>query len=579
MKKRKSLSLNKTILKIMLAGYAALLCLLLCMDYYLIVQHHLDDQKKEQTVLENYLDSTAKSMDRIWRILYDISGRDDNFQALSGELSEVQQYSNAYDLCETLQGQMLIDEELQGFYLFYGTEKMPLYRVNIEQIYTEHASRIGAALKMMQFQEEPKPGKRFSVSIDSSVYAVVGYRKGNAAVYGIRNIGDVEKSISEELGKEVKVVLLADGRVAAHQELAARLKLLELQSEAREKFEYNTSTYTVYGARVPNMELWICPVLHRSLGDYVTLQQAILLLLTVFSFAAVAVLFWFTRKNLILPLRYLRYEMERIRKGDSRNIPEIDIRFSELQEVTQTLQNMITQLEAQRLLAYDALIEKQKAQMQYLQLQIQPHFYLNGLKTLNALALEQHTDKVQSLILGLSEHLRYLMQAERETTTLQRELNFVENYVALQNQMTGRNIQLQTEAEPEILQWCVPVLMVQTFVENSIKYTKLGSTSSVLLIEVKAARLVTDDGNYLDLQISDNGQGYPDDILEEVNGKPKTGEKHVGINNLKRRCELLYGLHAEFSFFNMDGAVSECILPEREEDNEGITGRRSPGNC
>lgn len=573
MKKKKSLSLNKTILKIMLAGYAALLGLLLCMDYYLIVQHHIDDQTKEEAVIENYLKKTSDSMDRIWRILYDISSRDENFEALSGELSEVQRYSNAYDLCETLQGQMLIDEELQGFYIFYGTEESPMYRVNIERIHTEHASRIGTALKMMQFQEHPMTGRRFSVSIEASVYAVVGYRKGNAAVYGIRNIGDVEESMSEELNRKVEVVLLADGRVATHEELATKLNLMQLQSEAREKFVYKTNSYTAYGVRVPNMELWICPVLQRSIGDYVTLQQAILLLLTVFSFAAVIVLFRFTRKNLILPLRYLRYEMERIRKGDSRNIPEMDIRFSELQEVTQTLQNMITQLEEQRLLVYDAYIEKQKAQMQYLQLQIQPHFYLNGLKTLNALALEQQTEKVQRLILGLSEHLRYLMQAERETTTLQKELNFVQNYVALQDQMTGRKIKLETEAEPEILQWCVPVLMVQTFVENSIKYTKLGSTSSILRIVVKAAKLVTEEGNYLDLQVSDNGQGYPDNILEEVNGKPKTGEKHVGINNLKRRCELLYGIHAEFSFYNMDGAVSECILPEREEKSESIIGR------
>lgn len=573
MKKKKSLSLNKTILKIMLAGYAALLGLLLCMDYYLIVQHHIDEQRKEETVIENYLKKTSDSMDRIWRILYDISSRDENFETLTGELTEVQRYSNAYDLCETLQGQMLIDEELQGFYIFYGAEESPMYRVNIERIHTEHASRIGNALKMMQFQEQPMTGKRFSVSIESSVYAVVGYRKGNAAVYGIRNIGDVEESMSEELNRKVEVVLLADGRVATHKELAEKLNLLQLQSEAREKFVYKTNSYTAYGVRVPNMELWICPILHRSIGDYVTLQQAMLLLLTVFSFAAVIVLFRFTRKNLILPLRYLRYEMERIRKGDSRNIPEMDIRFSELQEVTQTLQNMITQLEEQRLLAYDAFIEKQKAQMQYLQLQIQPHFYLNGLKTLNALALEQQTEKVQSLILGLSEHLRYLMQAERETTTLQKEINFVQNYVALQDQMTGRKIKLVTEAEPEILQWCVPVLMVQTFVENSIKYTKLGSTSSILRIVVKASKLVTEEGNYLDLQVSDNGQGYPDIILEEVNGKPKTGEKHVGINNLKRRCELLYGTHAEFSFYNVDGAVSECILPEREEKSESIIGR------
>ena len=85
--------------------------------------------------------------------------------------------------------------------------------------------------------------------------------------------------------------------------------------------------------------------------------------------------------------------------------------FLEFTEVRQTLEKMVRELEEQKNLTYEEIIEKQKAQMQYLQLQLKPHFYLNGLKTVNALAMAHEDEKIQELVLNLSEHLRYLLRA------------------------------------------------------------------------------------------------------------------------------------------------------------------------
>ena len=59
--------------------------------------------------------------------------------------------------------------------------------------------------------------------------------------------------------------------------------------------------------------------------------------------------------------------------------------FEELEQVNETLEVMVSEIKKQKLLFYEQTIEKQKAQLQYLQLQLKPHFYLNGLKTLNVL--------------------------------------------------------------------------------------------------------------------------------------------------------------------------------------------------
>ena len=182
-----------------------------------------------------------------------------------------------------------------------------------------------------------------------------------------------------------------------------------------------------------------------------------------------------------------------------------------------------------------------------------------------ALAQEKQTDRIQELILNLSKHLRYLLQAEQETVLLHKELEFVQNYVELQKHITGRPVFCTITSEERVRDWKVPMLAVQTFVENSIKYARLGGGSIPLEIQITAECLETEEGNYLDLIIRDNGHGYPEDILEEINGDPKVGIRSVGINNIKRRCQFLYGEKAEYRFENEDGAVSELVLPEVTE--------------
>lgn len=293
----------------------------------------------------------------------------------------------------------------------------------------------------------------------------------------------------------------------------------------------------------------------------VNMQQILLLLITAFSVMGMIAMYGFMKKEIVRPIHQLTGTMDTIKNHESREIPPLKTHFLELQEMNQTLEEMVRELEEQKLLVYEEIIEKQKAQMQYLQLQLKPHFYLNGLKTINALAIGNQVDKIQELILALSKHLRYLLQTEREVVTLEQELDFVKNYVELQNHMTGRPVQIQIRADENTMGWMVPTLIVHTFVENSVKYAQLKGGGIPLKIEVRVECLETEIGKYLDLIVRDNGQGYSEDILEEINGDSKVGIRSVGINNIKRRCQFLYGEGMEYHFETEQGAVSEIIVP------------------
>jgi len=224
-----------------------------------------------------------------------------------------------------------------------------------------------------------------------------------------------------------------------------------------------------------------------------------------------------------------------------------------------------------KIAAYEGTIQKQKAQMQYLKLQLKPHFYLNSLKTLNVLAKRGDKEKAQDLIMELSYHLRYLLQAEKELVLLKDEIKYVKNYEQMQGILTGRKFAIKWNVDGEAQHWMIPTLGIQTFIENSLKYAKVGENGNTLLIRIYGQILDTENGKFLDIRICDNGNGYPNHVLQEINGETETEKSSVGILNLKRRCHILYGDKAEYYFYNEDGAVSELILPFRKEmDNEAV---------
>ena len=111
----------------------------------------------------------------------------------------------------------------------------------------------------------------------------------------------------------------------------------------------------------------------------------------------------------------------------------------------------------------------------------------------------------------------------------------------------------------------VPPLVLQTFVENAVKYAV--SEEDMLQISLEA-RLTQD---WLNLRISDSGPGFPEKLLEELNttGRvPADGRgEHIGIHNVISRMKLLYGENYHYHFSNLParGACVEFTLCARSD--------------
>ena len=80
----------------------------------------------------------------------------------------------------------------------------------------------------------------------------------------------------------------------------------------------------------------------------------------------------------------------------------------------------------------------------------------------------------------------------------------------------------------------------------------------------------TEEGNYLNISIQDNGTGFPDEFLQSFlqHTEDAVTGQHIGIHNLRQRLTLLYGDQAGLICMNnSSGAMTEIILPIQEEPN------------
>ena len=162
------------------------------------------------------------------------------------------------------------------------------------------------------------------------------------------------------------------------------------------------------------------------------------------------------------------------------------------------------------------------------------------------------------------KHVRYVLSVEKTLVSLLEELEFTRNYVKIQKIRFPYEIRLEmdgiTEEAGAVL---VPPLMIQTFLENAIKYAL--SPENILEVHLEVELTKT----HLKLRISDSGPGYPEAILQELNadGNVPADERgeHIGIHNVLSRIRLLYqeGYTWHFSNLPSGGAQVEFMLPRK----------------
>jgi len=246
---------------------------------------------------------------------------------------------------------------------------------------------------------------------------------------------------------------------------------------------------------------------------------------------------------------------------------------SEFNFVTGTFNKMAEQIESLKIDVYEEQIRLQRAEYKHLQIQINPHFYMNSLNIIYNLAALKDFKTVQKLSLHLSDYFRFLMLGHRTVVRLEDEFRHIEHYLEIQKVRYVSKLEYEILVPSKYLGWEVSPLMLQPFVENCIihGFNRRIQDGTPFRIQIHCEEDPDEPENYVLLIISDNGPGFPEERLSELNSSiyiSQSTENHLGIWNIIRRLKMLYGGKGTILFYNEEagGAVVKMRLP-RERDH------------
>jgi len=175
-------------------------------------------------------------------------------------------------------------------------------------------------------------------------------------------------------------------------------------------------------------------------------------------------------------------------------------------------------------------IEKLNLERDFLKAQLNPHFLFNTLNNLYGLSLRED-EQTPVVITQLSEMMRYtLYESNAELVPLERELNYLENYVRLEKMRYKADASIVCQIDDSRVDGqLIAPLLTFTFVENAFKYG-----------------MKRRNEGFIKMFISVENNRFYFSIQNDKSLKQKTSEfGGIGLENARKRLELLYpGTHA-----------------------------------
>ena len=578
------ISLKRQTSKILIAAMIVIVLLGMVQLAFSVTSYSREQTESRLAALREWTDEIAEGIAAVSDSAGAVYGLG-SFEQLGASRTKAEEYDAVYDLLGALQIRRRAEQNLDGLFVFYN---------NFEEIIHALSQKVGVEDKeqlIVAMRSQLAYADQSSVSTVEEAGEHVWYlmliRRTFAAVAGVCRL---DAGMPSGLAGDASAGLIYNG---AYYNMAGEYtELSEGAITALSGVVSRSGGSVVYRADADLAGLSAVMIVPESLWLHVSPAHILAFVLLAALLVILFRIFRIAYHQIADPLEDMTRALGEIREGTFRAQFRVPNRVEEIEHVRDTVQVMLGEIEQYKIRSYEDRLEKQKTQLQYLQLQLAPHFYTNCLKNAYYMLVLGEVDNAQEFLLCLSAHFRYLLKSNSELVTVAEECEFVRNYISLQRMMVSVPIVLKLNAEPETENLRVPVLAIQTFVENSVKYGRDPDSETPLEIRVYVKRHHTDDGDFIDIVEEDNGKGYPEDVLRQLNGRQQDadpagsapdsepsgtfgsttgsttgsapGSTGIGIRNLLMRAELQFGERASWYFTNEAGSFSELILPAEE---------------
>lgn len=275
---------------------------------------------------------------------------------------------------------------------------------------------------------------------------------------------------------------------------------------------------------------------------------------------------------LTAPIKLLLKSMKRFQQGNFNE--RVNFKYNdEIGMLGKGYDSMVENIKELIDKAYVLQIKEREAELDALQAQINPHFLYNTLDTIYWKAQRNGNSEIGEMVYSLSKLFRLSLNRGKGSTLVCREKELIEHYLMLQKIRYKDHLDYSILIEKDILNMIIPKLILQPFIENSIRH---GIEAKEAGGTIKVSGRRTDDKMYF--TVEDDGVGMSPEAIEQIMGKSQekiTNESYssgsYAIKNVNDRLRLNYGENYSLKFTSTlgEGTKVELQIPVLSELNSG----------
>ena len=295
--------------------------------------------------------------------------------------------------------------------------------------------------------------------------------------------------------------------------------------------------YLLLSEYLPTLDLYIVNLIDKKLVmDNLVDTKEIVLISIVIVLLAVIVVFIISRRMTVSLSKLIKQISNMARYDFSKPVQETG--GYEARKLASAFNYMLNELHEYVDILLKTEQKQRKAELEALQHQINPHFLYNTLTSIKFLVKDGKKESAFDTMDALISLLQNALGNVDETITVEQEIVNMKNYVLINQTRNGDRIKVNYLISPDCLQYHLPKLVIQPFIENAFFHAFTRKKNGYIQI------LIAQKDNNLVCEVIDSGDGMAVDQTEDKLPNLK-GKRHlfsgIGVRNVNERIQLLYG--------------------------------------
>lgn len=486
--------------------------------------------------IEIYADSVNEKLHSVERFMYSTITHSESLE----KLNHVQTFLDYQENLKKVQTSFAEFEYQNETHMTFLLETDSTdYFINVSNLYIPYEDYLLLKSNLKSLRSDISDRKWKNVTTKNSEYLVKSVHYEGKIIYAVISSEDILKPLKKlNIGNNGKLSLKEPNNIPSEN------YLIHAQNE-KTHLPFDIYVLVDYAEVFRNITL--LEVFLSAVPIIITILSIIIIL--------------YIRQWMIKPITRLTERLSQF--GES--IPPSEFFISEsileIDKANDKLNKVIFDMQELKIREYHSQLELKKIELNYLKNQIRPHFYLNMLSMIHSMLQTKNYKEIEDLTILTSNYLRHLFMANQDFSELKDEVQHIKDYLEIQRIRYGNSINFSLDYNSNLQNTLVPSLLLQTFIENTIKHGFSFQDLFTILLSIKKVK--TEDSDYIQICIEDNGPGFSEEILSKLNQKQSLITEdghHIGITNTIERLNLLYPNDYTITFENNEEGGAKILL-------------------